>query len=309
MLDTGDGAALCFLGDPRTRCSPQQPSRRTWRSGPELAAPHRDQFGPVRIVKDVNGQPNMLGDGINVAQRVMSFAGAEPDPGLALLLRDRLPAVQSTPGSFSTSGPSGQARPGHEVYVMSGGGRRGGAGRGSARRPPAPPGRVEARSSCRRRRPRFEPAVLARLEGALAECIGPLRVCSCARPPRRRRTSHAVPGPRVGRARARIRRRSGIASGPGGRASADAGASGGGPPPRPASAPGKAGTPPRRPRSSPRPPSASPSTSGLSPSLLVKRAAKQASRTRDFYERLARHIDDPKSRQRFVAATEELSEP
>lgn len=43
--------------------------------------------------------------------------------------------------------------------------------------------------------------------------------------------------------------------------------------------------------------------------LLVKRDAEQASGARDLYERLARHIDDPKARQRFVAATEELSEP
>jgi serine/threonine-protein kinase len=43
--------------------------------------------------------------------------------------------------------------------------------------------------------------------------------------------------------------------------------------------------------------------------LLVKRAAKQASSTRDLYERLAAHIDDPQSRQRFAAAVEELSEP
>jgi serine/threonine-protein kinase len=43
--------------------------------------------------------------------------------------------------------------------------------------------------------------------------------------------------------------------------------------------------------------------------LLVKRAAEQASGTRDLYERLARHIDDPRARQRFAAATEELSEP
>jgi eukaryotic-like serine/threonine-protein kinase len=43
--------------------------------------------------------------------------------------------------------------------------------------------------------------------------------------------------------------------------------------------------------------------------LLVKRAAKQASSTRDLYEQLAAHIDDPQSRQRFTAAVEELSEP
>jgi hypothetical protein len=31
-------------------------------------------LGPVRLVKDINGQMNIIGDGINVAQRVMSFS-------------------------------------------------------------------------------------------------------------------------------------------------------------------------------------------------------------------------------------------
>jgi hypothetical protein len=31
-------------------------------------------LGPVRLVRDLNGQPNIIGDGINVAQRVMGFA-------------------------------------------------------------------------------------------------------------------------------------------------------------------------------------------------------------------------------------------
>jgi hypothetical protein len=40
-------------------------------------------LGPVRLVKDLNGQMNIIGDGINVAQRVMSFAG----PGQLLVSR------------------------------------------------------------------------------------------------------------------------------------------------------------------------------------------------------------------------------
>jgi serine/threonine-protein kinase len=41
--------------------------------------------------------------------------------------------------------------------------------------------------------------------------------------------------------------------------------------------------------------------------LLVKRAAKQASSSKDLYERLVAHIDDPQARRRFTAAIEELS--
>jgi hypothetical protein len=40
-------------------------------------------LGPVRLVKDLNGQMNIIGDGINVAQRVMSFAR----PGQLLVSR------------------------------------------------------------------------------------------------------------------------------------------------------------------------------------------------------------------------------
>ena len=34
-------------------------------------------MGPVKLVQDINGQRNLIGDGINVAQRVMSFANPE----------------------------------------------------------------------------------------------------------------------------------------------------------------------------------------------------------------------------------------
>jgi hypothetical protein len=40
-------------------------------------------LGPVRLVKDINGQLNIIGDGINVAQRVMSFSS----PGQILASR------------------------------------------------------------------------------------------------------------------------------------------------------------------------------------------------------------------------------
>ena len=78
ILDTGDGAALSFLGDPEDALyvslalrealeGPQPP-------GPELKMRLGINLGPVRLVKDINGQPNIIGDGINVAQRVMSFS-------------------------------------------------------------------------------------------------------------------------------------------------------------------------------------------------------------------------------------------
>src|SRR5688572_19125382 len=87
ILDTGDGAALSFLGDPEDALFVSL----ALRDG--LAAPHLQlpdmkmrvgiNLGPVKLVKDINGQPNIIGDGINVAQRVMSFA----EPGQVLVSR------------------------------------------------------------------------------------------------------------------------------------------------------------------------------------------------------------------------------
>jgi class 3 adenylate cyclase len=87
ILDTGDGAALSFLGDPedalfvslslRDALSGPQPT------GPPLKMRIGINLGPVKLIKDINGQPNIIGDGINVAQRVMSFS----DPGQILVSR------------------------------------------------------------------------------------------------------------------------------------------------------------------------------------------------------------------------------
>lgn len=78
-LDTGDGLAMCYLGAPEDVLY--------------VAVGLRDAFidvkgicetcytvrmginlGPVKIFEDINGQRNTIGDGINAAQRIMSFA-------------------------------------------------------------------------------------------------------------------------------------------------------------------------------------------------------------------------------------------
>lgn len=79
ILDTGDGAAICFLSDPEValragltvhralyEASRDPQSIVTVRMGINL--------GPVKLVRDLNGQLNAVGDGINVGQRIMSFA-------------------------------------------------------------------------------------------------------------------------------------------------------------------------------------------------------------------------------------------
>ncbi len=89
ILDTGDGAALSFIGDPEDalfvgmnirdllkRQSPDaaEPTDESTSSGTDLFLRIGINLGPIKLVRDINGHPNIVGDGINVAQRIMSFA-------------------------------------------------------------------------------------------------------------------------------------------------------------------------------------------------------------------------------------------
>jgi len=79
-LDTGDGMAICYLGDPEKI----YPIARGLRDGfvslagnPQLVYEVRMgmNLGPVKIIEDLNKGRNCIGSGINDAERVMSFAG------------------------------------------------------------------------------------------------------------------------------------------------------------------------------------------------------------------------------------------
>jgi class 3 adenylate cyclase len=84
-LDTGDGVAITFLNDLeqafavalklQTYLRTNRPRR------PAFEARIGINLGPVKLVQDINGQTNVIGDGINVAQRIMSFAA----PGRVLV--------------------------------------------------------------------------------------------------------------------------------------------------------------------------------------------------------------------------------
>lgn len=74
ILDTGDGAAVSFLGDPEDGLFLGLALRDALAAGNTLQLRTGINLGPVRLVKDINNQPNIIGDGINVAQRVMGFA-------------------------------------------------------------------------------------------------------------------------------------------------------------------------------------------------------------------------------------------
>ncbi|HEV8096901.1 MAG TPA: adenylate/guanylate cyclase domain-containing protein [Burkholderiales bacterium] len=126
ILDTGDGAAVTFLGDPecalllalRLRESMAAESR-----APEQALSLRCgiNLGPVKLVKDINAQPNIIGDGINVAQRIMGFS----QPGQILVSRSYFEVVSRLSDDYSNLFRYAGSRTDkhvreHEVYALSG---------------------------------------------------------------------------------------------------------------------------------------------------------------------------------------------
>jgi hypothetical protein len=263
-------------------------------------------------VKDVNGQPNMLGDGINVAQRVMSFA----EPNQILVSRSYYEIVsrlsQEYTRLFQYLGihRDKHVRE-HEVYVMTAGGPGAttpAADQAEAAAAAGPPGRVESTEFVPIAGGHFDPAVLARVEGALAEGMGPL-----ARVLVRKAAKTAPDLPALCQLldvalpesqRAAFRRRLGDVGGAPPAAAPS--------PARPAAPPPPAGPAPGRPLSPEVLAEAEERLAvhmGPVAKLLVKRAAKQASSTKELYERLAGQIDDPQARRHFAAALEELSEP
>jgi class 3 adenylate cyclase len=124
ILDTGDGAAISFLGDIEDALQAALSVRSSLlseggRMDPPLLVRMGINLGPVRLVKDINGQPNIVGDGINVAQRVMGFA----DSGQILVSRSYYDAVsrlsQEYAGMFHYQGARTDKHVReHEVYAI-----------------------------------------------------------------------------------------------------------------------------------------------------------------------------------------------
>ena len=93
ILDTGDGAAVTFMGDPEDALFAAIAMRDLIGAVPVRLGVN---LGPVRLVKDLNGRMNIIGDGINVAQRVMSFAR----PGQLLVSRSFYEVVSCLSGDY-----------------------------------------------------------------------------------------------------------------------------------------------------------------------------------------------------------------
>lgn len=71
MADTGDGAAISFLENPEVALFA---ALVMLDHAGEVPVRMGINLGPVTLMKDVNVRDNVVGDGINAAERVMSFA-------------------------------------------------------------------------------------------------------------------------------------------------------------------------------------------------------------------------------------------
>jgi class 3 adenylate cyclase len=119
ILDTGDGAAVTFMGDPEDALFAAMAMRDMCGTVPVRSGVN---LGPVRLVKDLNSQMNIIGDGINVAQRVMSFSR----PGQLLVSRSFYEVVSCLSRDYANlfhhegSRTDKHVRE-HEVYSVVGG--------------------------------------------------------------------------------------------------------------------------------------------------------------------------------------------
>ena len=129
ILDTGDGAAISFLGDPedalfvtlslREKMIAEGMTATMVEASGEDSVRMGINLGPVKLVKDINGHPNIIGDGINVAQRIMSFAR----PGQIVVSRSYYDVVSNLASEYAKlftyegSRTDKHVRE-HEIYVV-----------------------------------------------------------------------------------------------------------------------------------------------------------------------------------------------
>src|SRR4051812_25900147 len=117
VIDTGDGAAIAFLDDPERALFA---AIAIFDNVGELPVRMGINLGPVYLSKDINGQANVIGDGINVAQRVMSFA----EKGELLVSRSFYEVVLLLSGEYASMFQARAAQTdkhnrAHELYAVS----------------------------------------------------------------------------------------------------------------------------------------------------------------------------------------------
>lgn len=170
VIDTGDGAATCFLGDPEEALQSALLLRGLLlqKYGQMLSVRIGLHLGPIRMVFDINQRVNVVGDGINVAQRIMDFA----QPNQIVVSRAYYDVVScltdNAAGMFSAMGPHlDKHLRSHEIYAVL----------DPKSRPAAP---LPARSSEFENTASFAalatltPETTAEIEAELARSIGPL---------------------------------------------------------------------------------------------------------------------------------------
>ena len=116
VIDTGDGAAVTFLGDPERALFA---ALAVFDTVGELPVRMGINLGPVYITTDINGRENVIGDGINVAQRIMSFAQA----GQLLVARSFYDVVLLISSEYATmfqaiGGRTDKHERTHEVFAV-----------------------------------------------------------------------------------------------------------------------------------------------------------------------------------------------
>ncbi len=170
VIDTSDGAAVCFLGDPEEALQSARLLRGLLlqKYGRMLSVRIGLHLGPIRIVFDINERVNVVGDCINVAQRIMDFA----QPHQIVVSRAYYDVISRitdhAAGMFSAMGPHlDKHLRSHDIYAVL--------------EPPAGPAPAPVTHSSE-----FEntasfaalasltPEVVAGIEAELARSIGPL---------------------------------------------------------------------------------------------------------------------------------------
>jgi class 3 adenylate cyclase len=309
-IDTGDGAALCFFGDPEDALFAAAHLREaiTVDPGPNTQVRIGINLGPARVVRDLNGNRNVIGDGINVAQRVMGFAA----PNQILVSRSYYEVVSHISVEYAQLFQyAGLHRDKHirehEVYEVQVRPRPGAeepdavavvAGDGSERPSQTTP-------------VAFPPALLTRLSSVLARHLGPVATLIVQRA-----------ALRAGDARTLVATVAENLTGPGREAFVAQFSDVAGPPPPAPSRP-VASAPPapeRRPAATEqRPRTPQPVTPAilavveerlarhLGPiaRVLVAQAAKENTDSGRLVDRLAAHIADPAAREAFLSSMED----
>ncbi len=169
VIDTGDGAATCFLGDPEEALQSALLLRglllQKYRQ--RLSVRIGLHLGPIRMVFDINNRVNVVGDGINVAQRIMDFA----QPNQIVVSRayyDVISRITDTSASlFGAMGPHlDKHLRSHDIYAVLD---------PQSMPAPRPAGSVEfEHTASYAALASLTPEIAAEIENELARVIGPL---------------------------------------------------------------------------------------------------------------------------------------